>query len=112
MAQQQWFNSNALSDGCADISVILGTGKGVCDPTIRAAPIMDSQAKSERPGLRPTHPHWLDALPRVERERGAGLWMGAAFCAALCLAVVVLAAFGPGERWAPGTHNDYQHEGR
>jgi len=37
-------------------------------------------------------------LRRVEREAGAGLWMGAAFCAALCLAVVVLAAFGADER--------------
>jgi hypothetical protein len=37
-------------------------------------------------------------LLRVEREAGAGLWMGAAFCAALFLAVAVLAALGPGER--------------
>lgn len=42
--------------------------------------------------------HWLVTLRRVEREAGAGCWMGAAFCAALCLAVVVLAVFGPGER--------------
>jgi hypothetical protein len=34
----------------------------------------------------------------MEREAGAGLWMSAGFCAALCLAVAVIAAFGPGER--------------
>jgi hypothetical protein len=45
-----------------------------------------------------TLPQWVETLRRIEREAGAGLWMGAAFCAALAVAVVVLTAFGPGER--------------
>jgi hypothetical protein len=43
-------------------------------------------------------PRWLERVRRIEREAGAGLWMGAAFCAALAVAVVVLTAFGPRER--------------
>lgn len=33
----------------------------------------------------------------MARDAGAGLWMAAAFCAALALAVAVLVALGPGE---------------
>jgi len=40
----------------------------------------------------------LERACRIEREAGAGLWLGAAFCAALAVAVVALTAFGPGER--------------
>lgn len=43
------------------------------------------------------------------REAGAGLWMGAAFCAALALAVIVLAAMGTAER---GTSIALQVTGR
>ena len=47
--------------------------------------------------MRAALPRWLETLRRIEREAGAGLWMGAAFCAALFVAVVVLAAFGAGK---------------
>jgi hypothetical protein len=50
--------------------------------------------RSETPGLRAA----LETVRRIEREAGVGLWMAAAFCAALCLAVVVLAVFGADER--------------
>jgi hypothetical protein len=54
--------------------------------------------RSERRGLRAALPRWLEWGRRIEREAGAGLWMGAALCAALCVAAVVLAVWGPGER--------------
>jgi hypothetical protein len=54
-------------------------------------------AGSERPGLRAALAAWLETLRRKTREAGVGFWMAAAFCAALGLAVVVLAVLGPGD---------------
>jgi hypothetical protein len=51
----------------------------------------------------------LEQLWRVGRTSGAGLWMCVAFCAALALSVVVLAALGTGER---GTSIALQLTGR
>jgi hypothetical protein len=50
----------------------------------------------ETSSLRANLPWWLERGWRAARNSGAGLWMGAAFCVALALAIIALAVFGTG----------------
>jgi hypothetical protein len=63
----------------------------------------------ETPSLRANLPWWLERGRRAARDSGAGLWMAAAFCVALVLAIIALAVFGTGTR---GMHAALRITGR
>jgi hypothetical protein len=52
---------------------------------------------------------WFERGWRATRQSGAGVWMGAAFCVALALAVIALALFGTGPS---GVHQALRITGR
>jgi hypothetical protein len=63
----------------------------------------------ETNSLQGSLPWWVERGWRVAFESGAGLWMGAAFCVALALAIIALAVFGIG---GTGVHQALHLTGR
>jgi hypothetical protein len=74
----------------------LTIGKGAPNPTIRARATAEVSRLTKYLGAATTRP--LTSVFSGKGEAGTALWMGAAFCAALSLAIAVLAVTGTHEK--------------